>query len=44
MARIKSADGVELTAEHFLGQMKSAREDIQKRGLVLSEELKKVIS
>jgi hypothetical protein len=41
---MKSADGVELTAEYFLEQMKTAREDIQKKGLVLSEELRKVIS
>ncbi|KAG0616006.1 hypothetical protein M758_5G083000, partial [Ceratodon purpureus] len=41
VARMKSAEGEELTAEFFLSQMKTAREDIHKRGLTLSEELKK---
>lgn len=43
VARMKTADGVELTADFFLEQMKNEREDIKKKGLILSEELRKVI-
>jgi len=41
---MKSTDGVELTAEFFLGKLKSSREEIQKKGLDLNEELRKVPS
>nr|PNR26383.1 hypothetical protein PHYPA_030958 [Physcomitrium patens] len=40
-ARMKTSDGVELTAEFYLDQMKSQREEIQKKGLDLSEKLRK---
>lgn len=43
-ARMKTSDGVELTAEFYLDQMKSQREEIQKKGLDLSEKLRKVIT
>lgn len=41
---MKSADGVELTAEFFLNNLKSSREEIMKKGLDLNEELRKVPS